>query len=238
MRLLGRAGAAVWGLTAVATLLGAIVPPLAPSGRPHPTLHGTLGDALSILANNARVLAVPFLLVLLGFPRSRVGRGAGDLILMALTAASTIPVGLELGRWQGRLLAYLPQLPLEWTALTLAIDTWVIARKGHVTVRRLAPWAAVTLALLIAAASLETWCAPHPQATPHVTQTDLDTAREPISTVGAGGCFRRGFCADSGHIASRSRAPFPLLRSVPLGRSAGADRATSTTTDPHKEGIT
>ena len=77
------------------------------------------------------MLAAPFLLVVLDFPQSRLGRRAGDLIVTALTAASTIPVGLELGRWQGRLLPYLPQLPLEWAALAVAVHAWIIARAGH-----------------------------------------------------------------------------------------------------------
>ena len=76
-------------------------------------------------------------------------------------AASTIPVGLELGRWQGRLLPYLPQLPLEWAALALAIHAWVIARPGHLTIRELVPLAAVVLALLTCAACLETWATLH-----------------------------------------------------------------------------
>ena len=36
--------------------------------RPHPTLTGSLGDAIGILQNNLRVLAAPFLLWLLKFP--------------------------------------------------------------------------------------------------------------------------------------------------------------------------
>ncbi len=229
---------AVLGLTALGIGVAVADPGLAGSTRPHPALTGSLADAADILQTNARVLIAPFLLVVLGFPHSRLGRRAGDLLVTILTAASTTPVGLELGRWQGRLLPYLPQLPVEWAALTLAVNAWVTARNGHVTIRRLGPLAAVTLALLTAAASLETWCTPHAQSTTRMSQTKADIAHDPISPVGAGGCFRHGFCAGSGHIASRSRAPFPLLRSVPLGRSAGAARALSTTTDPHKEGIT
>jgi hypothetical protein len=93
--------AAVIGFTTLGIGLALVDPALAGSTGPHPTLTGSLGDAAGILQNNARVLATPFLLVALGFPQSRLGRRAGDLILTALTAASTIPVGLELGRWQG-----------------------------------------------------------------------------------------------------------------------------------------
>ena len=97
---------------------------------------------------------------------SSLGRRAGDLIVAALTAASTIPVGIELGRWQGRLLPYLPQLPLEWAALAVAVHVWISGRSGRGPTHRLMVLAGLTLALLIAAASLETWATPHraPQA--------------------------------------------------------------------------
>lgn len=200
---------AVIGLTVVGVGLGVADPGLAGSTRPHAALTGSLGDAVDILQTNARVLSAPFLLVVLGFPDSRFGRGAGDLLVTILTAANAMPVGLELGRWQGRLLPYLPQLPFEWAALGLAVNAWVTARNGDVPVRRLAPLAAVTLALSITAASLETWCTPHAQSRTRVSQSRADIAHEPISPAGAGNCFRHGFCADSGHTASRSRAPSP-----------------------------
>jgi hypothetical protein len=176
------------------------------------------------------VLAAPFLLVLLGFPQSRLGRHAGDLIITALTAASTIPVGLELGRWQSRLLPYLPQLPLEWAALALAIHAWVLARPGQLTVRELMPLAGVVLALLTCAACLETW------ATPHRPGRRLDTARD-TAVWRAAGWLSPGFCTGSGRVASRSHAPFPSLRSVPLGRLAGA-AGISSTNRPPQGGIT
>jgi len=160
------AASAVIGLTALGIGLALVDPTLAGSSRPHPTLTGSLGDAAGILQNNARVLAAPFLLVVLDFPQSSLGRRAGDLIVGALTAASTIPVGLELGRWQGRLLPYLPQLPLEWAALAVAVHVWISGRSGRAPTHRLMVLAGLTLALLIAAASLETWATPHraPQA--------------------------------------------------------------------------
>jgi hypothetical protein len=152
---------AVIGLTALGVGLALVDPGLAGSTRPHPTLTGSLGDAAGILQNNARVLAAPFLLVVLDFPHNRLGRRAGDLIVAALTAASAIPVGIELGRWQGRLLPYLPQLPLEWAALAVAVHVWISGRSGRGPTHRLMVLAVLTLALLIAAASLETWATPH-----------------------------------------------------------------------------
>jgi hypothetical protein len=216
---------AVVGFTTVGIGLALVDPALAGSRRPHPTLNGSLGDAVAILQNNARVLATPFLLVALGFPQSRLGRRAGELILTALTAASTIPVGLELGRWQGRLLPYIPQLPLEWAALALALSTWLTARADQASRRQLVVLAASITVLLVGGAAIETWCTPHRHTRSPSNLIEVGAVREPHVLVGDGGCHRHGFCAGTGPVASRSPAPFPSPRSVPLGRDAGADRA-------------
>jgi hypothetical protein len=230
MSRLALSASAVIGLTALGIGLALVDPALTGSTRPHATLTGRLGDAAGILENNARVLSVPFLLVLLDFPQSRIGRHAGDVIVTALTAASTIPVGLELGRWQGRLLPYLPQLPFEWTALALAVNAWVVARSGHLTTRQLVQLAAVILTLLTCSACLETW------VTPHKRGHRLDTAHDTAAWRSAG-CLSPGFCTGPGRVASRSHAPLPSLRSVPLGRVAGAAGISSTNRLP-QGGIT
>jgi hypothetical protein len=229
--------AAVIGFTTLGIGLALVDPALAGSTRPHPAFTGSVGDAVAILQNNARVLATPFLLVLLGFPRSRLGRRAGDLILTALTAASTIPVGLELGRWQGRLLPYIPQLPLEWAALALALGAWLTTRADQASRRQLVVLAASITVLLVGAAAIETWCTPHRHPLSASNPTEVSAVREPHVLVGDGGCHRHGFCAGTGPVASRSPAPFPSPRSVPLGRNAGADRAHSNHRPP-QGGIT
>lgn len=179
------AAATVVGLTAVGVVVALADPTLAGTTAPHPALTGTVGDAAWILQNNARTLAAPFLLAAVGFPRSRLGRRAGDLTVAALAAASTVPVGLELGRWQTRLLPYLPQLPLEWAALTLAVHAWLTARNQPITIRQLAPLAAVTLVLLVGAAGLETWATPH-RRTPRSARTPIGvTACEAVSRWGS-----------------------------------------------------
>jgi hypothetical protein len=217
--------AAVIGFATLGIGLALVDPALAGSTRPHPALTGSLGDAVAILQNNARVLATPFLLALLGFPQSSFGRRTGDLILTALTAASTIPVGLELGRWQGRLLPYISQLPLEWVALALALGAWLTTRADQASCRQLVVLAASITVLLVGAAAIETWCTPHRHPLLASDPAKVGAVREPHVLVGDGGCHRHGFCAGTGPVASRSPAPFPSPRSVPLGRNAGADRA-------------
>ena len=161
----------VLAATAIGIGVAILDPQLAGSTPPHPTLTGSLGDAVWVLQNNARVLAVPFLLVACGFPERRLGRRAGDLIVPALVIASAIPVGLELGRWGTRLVPYLPQLPLEWAALALSVHAWVLARRGHVTIRQLTPLAAIVLALLTGAAALEVWGTPQRPGHHPITRT-------------------------------------------------------------------
>jgi len=216
------AGAGVVAFTAAGFLLATIAPELGATGRPHPTLTGSLADALWILQNNARVLCVPFLLCLLGFPASRPGRVVGDVFVAALAAASAIPVGVELGRWQVRLLRYLPHLPVEWAALTVAIHAWLLARHQHASPRQLASHAVLTLALLAAAAGLETWATPHKTSTPQAGKArqpqSLSLSRSPDPVSGDRWWLPAPECAPGRRRFKVAFASFPSLRSVPLGR--------------------
>lgn len=159
-----RAGALIVGLTVLGALAGLLIPGLAGTTRPHPTLTGSLSDALGILANNLRVLAAPFLLWLLRLRDSRVGRTIGDLIMLALAGASAITVGIALGRWRARLIPYLPHLPLEWAALTVATATWLLIRTGGASPRQLLALGSSVAVLVCAAAAVETWTTPHRHA--------------------------------------------------------------------------
>ena len=234
-RQLAAGGSAVIALTALGALLEVIDPAAASNTRPHPTLTGSLGDALEIFANNLRVLAAPFICVALGFPDSRTGRHVGDLLVLAITALSAIPVGIELLRWNTVLLAYVPQLPVEWAAFSTAVTAWLAARRG-VDRRTVAELAAVTTGLLLLAACLETWCVPHRPGTVGVTRSRVDTARDSVSLRMPGGCLATDLCAGTaGSLQGRTLpSPHPVrFRSA----AAGAYRATSTTRPP-QGGIT
>jgi hypothetical protein len=174
---LAAAGVLVTALTVLGAALAVAWPGLGGSVAAHAVLTGSVWDAVAILANNARALIAPFALVLVGVARRRRGRWLGDLIVVALAAVNAIPVGVALGRWQGRLIPYIPQLPLEWAALTTAIATWRQARTGAFTTRRLTALAGVTLVLLGCAAAMETWCTPHRHTTSHP-----EPARSPSDT--------------------------------------------------------
>ena len=97
-------------------------PALGPAARPHATLHPSLDAIASILLNNARVLAAPFILVAARFDRGRVSRVAGDTIVAAILVGNAIAVGFALGRWRGALIPYVPQLPVEYLAAATAAD--------------------------------------------------------------------------------------------------------------------
>jgi hypothetical protein len=155
-----RVGATVAGLTLLASIAGAVDPSLAPSGHPHPTLRGTPGEALSILEHNVRALGAPLILALARWGRGRATRLVGDTIVTAIVVTDTTVVGLALGRFQLALLPYVPQLPLEWTALTLAVCTWAADRRGRRNIRTISRYAAGTIAFTVVAALLETFAVP------------------------------------------------------------------------------
>lgn len=163
--------AALVAATGVAAVAGAVDPALVPATPPHPTLHPTLAAAASILVNNARVLALPYGLLILRLDEVRWGRTLGSALLVGVLGANAIMVGLALGRWHGRLTPYLPHLPLEWAAAGLAASVWAralatrrrdpgdIVQAAHSRAPAVA--AAITLLLLGAGAAVEVLLTPH-----------------------------------------------------------------------------
>lgn len=151
---------AVWLLTALGCFIGHMAPGLAPGGGPHPTLRGTIADALSILATNLRLLAVPCALALLGFQRGRRAQGFGDLVVGAVVTLNALRVGLALGRYGTELIPYVPQLPIEWLALALSASTWMTARRGTQPLQLRTP-VLLTLLAAVSAAAIEVLLTPH-----------------------------------------------------------------------------
>jgi len=195
--------------TLVGVALGVVAPELPPSGRPHPTLPGTLREALGILATNLRVLAAPVLLALFGLGRGRRSQLLGDVLVAGLVLANTLRVGAAIGRFGTRLLPYLPHLPLEWLALTLCATAWLQIRTGAST-RVVCLYAIATLAAAVAAASCETLLTPHPAARSHnpgrrATTTTENSCRPSTAGSAVGVAFatilhRRRHCSLQGRI--------------------------------------
>jgi hypothetical protein len=162
-----RAICVCWFWLLAATVFGAglaiALPTLAPATHPHSTLRPSAGAVVSILLNNLRVLAAPFILVAARFERAHASRLVGDAIVAAILVGNAIAVGLALGRWRGELIPFVPQLPLEYLAAATAAATWLDARRDTT---RSGPSNAVTnavttIALAVAAAVIEVLLTPH-----------------------------------------------------------------------------
>lgn len=150
------------------TLLGAItstlVPELGPARAPRPTLRATPGEAIAIAVTNAQTLLAPLLLAAGRWHTSRVTRRVGDIVVAAIVIANATVIGLALGRHPIALPAYLPHLPFEDAALTAAAAAWFSRRTPSVAdrpPRSVAMYAALTLALTVLAAFVETYAVPH-----------------------------------------------------------------------------
>jgi hypothetical protein len=205
---LATAAVIVSALTGAGILLGAIDPAFAPGGAPHPTLHGSAGEALSILAANLRVLAPPFVLAAFGVHHSRSGRRFGDLLIATVVMLNTLHVGLAIGHFGIRLLPYLPHLPLESLALALSLASWLELRTPPVSRRTVARNALIVLAVTTAAAGSETLLTPHlpdRRAAGRQGGNGL-TGRARLAPSGRSwaGFLAPGSCTGGGLVASRS----------------------------------
>jgi hypothetical protein len=154
---------AIATVTLLAALAASLVPELGPAA-PHPTLHGSPGEALAIAVTNARTLAAPLLLSAGRWHTGRVTRHVGDLLVAALVVSNAAMIGLALGRYPTRLPAYLPHLPLEDAALVIAAGAWLARRvppRPGSSPPSVSRTAALTLLVTIAAAIVETYAVPH-----------------------------------------------------------------------------
>jgi len=183
-----RCVAAVWmftvGLTAAGVLLGRLVPALAPGGTPHATLHGSVGEGAGILLHNLRVLAAPVILAGARWAEHRATRLAGDTIVAAIVVCSPLAVGAAVGRHGSELVRFLPHVPFEWAALSLATGAWLtVRRRGRLAGLALVAYAIAVVAAAMAAATVETVAVPHavrhaPDQTPDRTP-DLKSGVRP-----------------------------------------------------------
>ncbi len=116
--------------------------------------------AALIAANNVRVAAVPLFFAVLKVGRRRWLLTVGDVVVGASLAVNVALGGLALGAYGLPLLRYLPQWPLEWGGLALALAGWRRARRGQRDPCELALLAIGAATLLCLAALLETYAVP------------------------------------------------------------------------------
>jgi hypothetical protein len=158
------AAVAIVIVTVLAALASTADPALGPGGHPHPTLHGTLREALGIFATNGRLLIVPLLLVAGRWPTGRLAGPLGDVVVGVLLVLNPVTIGLALGRFPIALLPYLPHLPLEDAALATTTGAWLSRRLPTAPgrpVRSVAGYAVWTFTLTALAALTETFLVPH-----------------------------------------------------------------------------
>jgi len=123
---------------------------------------GSAGMAGLILANNVREAMIPFLFAALKVRPQHWKNvlAVGDVVVASTIAANVALAGLALGSYGPGLLRYLPQWPLEWGGLALALTGWRLARAGRREPCELLLLALATAMLLALAALLETYATP------------------------------------------------------------------------------
>ena len=135
------ASAAVLASTAAAGLVAVIDPALAGVDRAAPDAHrqprrrGWRSSPTTRASSPRRSCSA-----LLGFQDSHLGRRAGDtLVAPRRRASARSPSASRSATGAHRLLPYIPQLPVEWAALTTAVSAWLAIRTGTATRARRAP---------------------------------------------------------------------------------------------------
>ena len=121
---------------------------------------GTASMAALIAVNNVRAAAVPLLFAVIKIGTRRWLLIVGDVVVGASLAVNVALGGLALGAYGLGLLRYLPQWPLEWGGLALALAGWRRARRGQGDPCELALLAIGAAMLLCLAALLETYAVP------------------------------------------------------------------------------
>ncbi len=116
---------------------------------------------VALAAHNIPIAAWPLLLGRSGAARHRLARHAADCLLAACLLANTLPVGAALGAYGTALIAYIPQLPLEWAGLALGAACWLRERQRPLRPRESLTSLALIGAALLCAAIAETTCVPH-----------------------------------------------------------------------------
>jgi hypothetical protein len=119
------------------------------------------GQVISLAAHNIPIAAWPLLLGPVGAERHRLARRGADVLVAACVAANTMPVGAALAAYGPALLAYIPQLPLEWAGLAIGYGSWLRARTGGLSSSARAGCLLAIVLVLLTSAVLESAAVPH-----------------------------------------------------------------------------
>ncbi len=165
-----KAYGAAWAVTALAGMVVAIAGPpafrltrhtlgLSLSARSNPPPH--LWEILALTAHNVPIAGWPVLLGLTGADRHRPSRWLADLGVLACIVANCAPVGAALAAYGSAVIAYVPQLPLEWAGLALGAGCWLVQRRRSLSSSERLIWLGMTTVVLLGAAVLESVAVPH-----------------------------------------------------------------------------
>jgi hypothetical protein len=129
-------------------------------------LPRTVGEAASILLNNARVLGGVLIacyvaqLASAGAPWLRAMRHLCDAVLVAMAAVHVLLVGAGIGAYGTRMIiSLLPYGPFELGAFSVALSLYVAARREPLAPRRWLASGGAAVVLLAIAAPLEVFVA-------------------------------------------------------------------------------
>jgi hypothetical protein len=120
-----------------------------------------IGHVLGLAAHNLPIAAWPLLLAPIGAHRHRTARLGADALLAVVLILNAAPVGAALAAYGARLIAFVPQLPMEWAALALGAAAWLCQRKRALRPRQVLAVLGGIAALVAIAAALETVAVPH-----------------------------------------------------------------------------
>jgi hypothetical protein len=101
------------------------------------------------------------LLGVAGTNRHRLTRRLSDCTVVMCVLANAAPVGAALSAYGSALIAYVPQLPVEWAGIALGAGAWLVQRRRVLSTRERLAWFGLIAAVLLCAASLETTMVPH-----------------------------------------------------------------------------
>ena len=121
-------------------------------GTPRPS------DVLALVLTNSKAVALPTLAAIVA--GRTIGRRYGDLLLAATLAPNAIHIGIAFGAYGPRLAPWTPHLPLEILGMAIAAGAYLRTDPHASTAQPRVARASLVLAVLTAAALVETYCTP------------------------------------------------------------------------------
>lgn len=121
----------------------------------------SIGHALWLAGHNIPIAAWPLLLARLEAEQKTASKRAADALLTAALLVNTLQVAVAIGAYGAAVLPFLPQVPFEWAGLTLGASGWGCQRRAPTTRAQRVHAFVLVMALMLAAAVLETFAVPH-----------------------------------------------------------------------------